>query len=202
MDVLNYTSHTSFRRAARRGTGAITAVVLAALVLSRIAGAQSGEPTEYEVKAAFLFNFTKFVEWPASSFEDSHSPIVLGILGEDPFGDSLARIIAGQKVQGRSLIIRKKHFGDDLRLCHVLFVSSSEREHRAQILGSIPSASVLTVSDMEGFAAAGGVMQFVTQDSRVRFIVNLDAVAQNRLHFSAKLLALAQVIGHGNRWVN
>jgi hypothetical protein len=186
MDVLNYTSHTSFRRAARRGTGAITAVVLAALVLSRIAGAQSGEPTEYEVKA----------------FEDSHSPIVLGILGEDPFGDSLARIIAGQKVQGRSLIIRKKHFGDDLRLCHVLFVSSSEREHRAQILGSIPSASVLTVSDMEGFAAAGGVMQFVTQDSRVRFIVNLDAVAQNRLHFSAKLLALAQVIGHGNRWVN
>ena len=105
-------------------------------------------------------------------------------------------MIMGQKVQGRSLVIRKERIGDDLRRCHVLFVSLSEREHAARILASVQAAGVLTVSDIEGFAEAGGVMQFVTEEDRVRFLVNLDAATQARLRLSAKLLALASVIRH------
>ena len=141
-----------------------------------------------------MFNFTKFVEWPEGSFNDPAAPIVIGIIGDDPFGDSLMRIVAEQTVQGRWIVIRKERFGDDLRRCHVLFISTSERQHSAQILTSLRDASVLTVSDIDGFAEAGGAMQFVTEENRVRFVVNLDAARQSKLRVSAKLLALARVI--------
>jgi hypothetical protein len=196
MDILKRTRHYLGLTFDARAAGWLLAASLAGLSLCSIAFAQSDQPSEYQLKAAFLFNFTKFVEWPYSSFEDSQSPIVLGIVGDDPFGDDLARIIAGQKVQGRSLAIRKERWGDDLRGCHVLFISASELDHSARILGGVRSASVLTVSDMEGFAEAGGVIQFVTQENRVRFVVNLDAATQKKLRLSAKLLALARVIGH------
>jgi YfiR/HmsC-like len=162
-----------------------------------LAAAQSGQPSEYEVKAAFLFNFTKFVEWPDSSFNSPQVPIVIGIIGEDPFGDSLTRIVAGQKVQGRAIVITKYRRGDDLRRCHILFISASERQHSALILAGLQGAGVLTVSDIDGFAEAGGVMQFVMQENRVRFVVNLGAATQGKLRVSAKLLALAQVVNHG-----
>ena len=106
-------------------------------------------------------------------------------------------IVAGQKVQGRSIVIRKERLGEDLRHCHVLFISASERQHSAQILAGLHEASVLTVSDMDGFADAGGVMQFVMQENRVHFVVNLDTATQSKLRVSAKLLALARVINHG-----
>jgi hypothetical protein len=158
------------------------------------AKAQSDQPSEYEVKAAFLFNFTKFVEWPDASFADPHAPIAIGIIGEDPFGDSLMRIVAGQKAQGRAIVIIKYRRGDDLRHCQILFISASERQHTTQILAGLQDAGVLTVSDIDGFAAAGGVMQFVMQENRVRFVVNLEAATQRKLRVSAKLLALAQVV--------
>ncbi len=179
-----------------RTAGFFVAACLAGLFVCSAGSAQSEQLSEYQLKAAFLFNFTKFVEWPDSSFEDPQAPIVLGIIGDDPFGDDLERIIAGQKVQGRSLVIRRKRWGDDLRRCHVLFVSLSERQRRTQILASVQPASVLTVSDIEGFAEAGGVIELVTQENRVRLIVNLDAANQSKLRVSAKLLALARVIGH------
>jgi len=182
----------------RRMAGSLALSVLAALLFVCAASGQSEQPSEYDVKAAFLFNFTKFVEWPESSFDDSHSPIVLGIIGDDPFGDSLPRMIAGQQVQGRSIVIRKERLGDDLRRCHILFVSASERQHRAQILASIEPSSVLTVSDIDGFAEAGGVIEFVTEENRVRFVVNLEAATESKLRMSAKLLALARIIGNGH----
>jgi len=169
------------------------------LLLAAVAGAasaQSDQPSEYEVKAAFLFNFTKFVEWPNGSFDGPLAPIVIGILGTDPFGDSLVNIVAGQKAQGRSIMIAKYRRGDDFRRCHVLFISASERQHTAEILAGLQDSNVLTVSDVDGFAAAGGVLQFVMQNNRVRFLVNLEAANQNKLRVSAKLLALAQVVNH------
>lgn len=158
--------------------------------------AQSDQPTEYAVKAAFLFNFTKFVEWPESVFENSQSPIVIGIVGHDPFGDSLLNIISGQKVQGRAVLVVKYRHGEDLRHCQVLFISASERLRAVEILSQLKEASVLTVSDIDGFAEAGGDMQFVMQENRVHFVVNLDAATQSKLRVSAKLLALARVINH------
>lgn len=196
MDALRRRIHQRRLSFAARTGDALLLAFLAGVFFGGKAKGQSEQPSEYQLKAAFLFNFTKFVEWPDSSFEDPQAPIVLGIIGDDPFGDTLARIIAGQKVQGRSLVIRKERWGDELRLCHVLFVSASEHERSSRILGSVRSASVLTVSDMEGFTEAGGVIEFVTQENRVRFIVNLDAATQSKLRLSAKLLALARVIGH------
>jgi len=195
MGILKRTQHCAGLTFHVRTAGFFVAASLAGILLYSIASAQFG-PSEYQVKAAFLFNFTKFVEWPEGSFEDQQAPIVLGIIGDDPFDGDLARMIAGQKVEGRSLMIRRERWGEDLRRCQVLFVSASEQEHSSRILGSVQSAGVLTVSDMEGFAEAGGVIEFVTHDSHVHFIVNLDAANQNRLHVSAKLLALARVIGH------
>lgn len=171
-------------------------VLAVSVLLSAMAAAQSDQPGEYEVKAAFLFNFTKFVEWPESSFHDAHSPIVIGIVGDDPFGAGLTSLVAGQKVQGRSIVITKYRRGDDLRRCHVLFVSASERQRAMEILAALQDSGVLTVSDLDGFAAAGGVLQFVMQENRVRFVVNLEAATQGKLRISAKLLALAQVVNH------
>lgn len=174
--------------------GWLILALAAGILSSTSAAAQTSEPNEYAVKAAFLFNFTKFVEWPDGSFNDSKAPIVLGIIGDDPFGESLTIIVAGQKVEGRSIVVQKHRYGDDLRHCHILFVSASERSHVAQILASVQLAGVMTVSDIDGFAEAGGLMQFVLEENRVRFVVNLDAAKQSKLRVSAKLLALARVI--------
>jgi hypothetical protein len=168
--------------------------VLVCVAYSAMTAAQSGAPTEYQVKAAFLFNFTKFVEWPATAFADPRAPIVLGVLGEDPFGRSLNLIVDGQFVRGRGITIRNYHFGDDLRGCQVLYVSASEQARTAQILGGLQRASMLTVSDMPNFAGEGGVVQFYMEEDRVRFVVNVDAAARANLRVSAKLLAVAHVI--------
>jgi uncharacterized protein DUF4154 len=182
-----------FRRGLRMAGWFLFALVAVALFCA-IAAAQSDQPGEYEVKAAFLFNFTKFVEWPENAFVDPHAPIVIGVIGDDPFGESLVRIVAGQKAQGRSIEVVKYRYGDNLRRCHVLFISASERQHRAPLLASLQEASVLTVSDIDGFAEAGGAIQFVMQENRVRFVVNLEVATQGKLRVSAKLLALARVI--------
>ena len=180
----------------RRGLGRfVMSAAIVGLVFSGTGQAQSDQANEYDVKAAFLFNFTKFVEWPDRAFDGPGAPIVMGVVGDSPFGDSLTRITAGQKVQGRDIVIRNSRRGDDLRRCQVIFVSAGERAHWTQMVTNLQSANVLTVSDMDDFAESGGVIQFVTQEQRVRFIVNLDAATRNGLHLSAKLLALAQVIG-------
>ena len=168
--------------------------LIAGVFVWTVAAAQSDQPSEYEVKAAFLFNFTKFVEWPENAFTNPRAPIVIGVIGDDPFGESLVHIVEGQQAQGRSIEVVKYRHGDELRRCHVLFISASERQRTEQILASLHQASVLTVSDMDGFAEAGGAIQFVIQENRVRFVVNLDVATQNKLRVSAKLLALARVI--------
>ena len=167
---------------------------LACAACAAMTAAQSGRPTEYQVKAAFLFNFTKFVEWPGTAFADPRAPIVLGVLGDDPFGGSLSLIVDGQFVRGRGITIRKYRFGDDLRGCHVLFVSASERVRAAQILEGLQGASVLTVSDFVGFVQGGGVVQFFMEEDRMRFVLNVEAAARANLRVSAKLLAVAHVI--------
>jgi hypothetical protein len=168
--------------------------IAAGALCCAIAAAQSDHADEYDVKAALLFNFTKFVEWPQDSFQDAAAPIVIGIIGDDPFGGNLLHMIEGKTVRGRYLVIRKERFGDDLRRCEVLFISASERQRSTRILGSLRGASVLTVSDIGGFAEAGGTMQFVTEERQLRLVVNLDAARQSKLLVSAKLLALARVI--------
>jgi hypothetical protein len=178
------------QQVARSFTLALIICVVSRVAVSPAIGQAGGY--EYDVKAAFLFNLTKFVEWPETTFASVHTPIILGIVGDDPFGGTLSRIVEGQVVSGRPVTIRKYRFGDDLSRCQVLFISPSDRLRVPQILASLQGASVLTVSDTEQFVDAGGMMQLIMEQSRVRFIVSLNAVAKTKLQISARLLALAR----------
>jgi hypothetical protein len=151
--------------------------------------------SEYQVKAAYLFNFLKFVEWPENSFTDPLAPIVIGVVGEDPFGNALPQVVIGKTVQGRDLVIRIYHAGEDLRGAHILFISASERKRLPTILSGLHGSSVLTVADTAGFLDAGGMIQFLNENGRVRFAVNVDATGRAKLKMSSKLLSLAKVAG-------
>ncbi len=150
---------------------------------------------EYQVKAAYLFNFLKFVEYPGESFADPLAPIVIGVVGDDPFGNALPQVVIGKTVQGRDLVIRMYRSGEDLRGAHILFISASERRRLPMILTSLHGSSVLTVADTEGFLDAGGMIQFLTENGRVRFAINVDATGRAKLKMSSKLLSLAKVVG-------
>ena len=104
---------------------------------------------EYQIKAAFLFNFAKFIEWPSEAFNNGGAPLVLGIMGEDPFGSAIDQALNGKTVNGRQLTIKRLKWGQNLRDCHILFISSSERNRLAQIIESLKGASVLTVGEMK-----------------------------------------------------
>jgi len=150
---------------------------------------------EYQVKAAYLFNFLKFVEYPSESFADPLAPIVIGVVGEDPFGNALPQVVIGKTVQGRDLVIHVYRTGEDLRGAHILFISASEKKRLPMILTSLRGSSVLTVSDIAGFLDAGGMIQFVNEDDRVRFAINMDATNRAKLKMSSKLLSLARAVG-------
>ena len=196
MDVLNVIPTGALRRLARPilyGCAAATMAVSLHAISARPASTQS-EQAEYEIKAAFLLNFTKFVEWPATSFADANAPIVLDIIGKDPFGNSLDGIVEGQFVQGRGVVVRRERPGEYLRSSQIAFIDDSEKARVPEILGSLQGFSVLTVSDIDGFAEEGGVIQFVIEEDRVRFVINLEAASRAKLKINSKLLALARVI--------
>ena len=145
--------------------------ILAALVVTLAAPVTAQAPAmgEYEVKAAFLFNFAKFVEWPENDFPDAKGPLVIGVLGTDPFGAALDQIIAEKRVNGRPFVIRRLADANNLQGCHILFISPSERASAKRLLAALARRSVLTVGETDGFADAGGVIEFFVQDNRVRF---------------------------------
>ncbi|HJQ22981.1 MAG TPA: YfiR family protein [Blastocatellia bacterium] len=182
------TSRAGRWRLARRAVSAL----LAALIIGPSAPAQTAN--EYQVKAAFLFNFVKFIEWPAEAFSDDGAPLVIGVIGQDPFGGHLDQAISGKSVNGRQLLVRRFKWGEDVRACHVLFISASERKHLAQIIASLRGAAVLTVGDMDQFTQQGGGINFVTEASKLRFEINASVAEQARLKISSKLLALARAV--------
>ena len=158
--------------------------------LSTVVQAQSAN--EYQVKAAFLYNFAKFVEWPSDAFGGGNAQLVIGVVGDDPFGGALDQAINGKTVNGRALVVRRLKWGQDLRSCHVLFISSSERKHLTQIIQSVKGASVLTVGDMGQFNQEGGIINFILAARQVRFEINSRGADQARLRISSKLMALAK----------
>ncbi len=172
--------------------GLLIALQAAGLDRGSLARAQDAQPTEYEVKAAFLYNFARFIEWPADAFDGPQTPLVIGILGEDPFGSALDDIIARKTVRGRAVVVRRLHRDQDLRGCHLLFISASEKKRLPEILLSLRGSTVVTVSEIDRFIYSGGTINLLVENSRVRFEVNLDAAARARAKISAKLLALAR----------
>jgi hypothetical protein len=183
-------------RAAKIAVG----IVLAAMLIS--GGAPSfarGETApEYVVKAAFLYNFAKFVEWPAESFAGPASPIVFFVFGPDPFGDAL-KTLKGKTANGRPIIVRYAANLGEVERCHLLFVSASEKANLPNILLNTKGWSILTVGDMHGFAQDGGIINMVKEEGRVGIEINMEAAQRSRLKISSKLLALAKIVTPGRR---
>jgi hypothetical protein len=173
-----------FRRAA--------AMVLVAVAWMAGAGAAAANDLEAEVKAAMLYNFTRFVEWPASAWKDPRAPMVVGVLGSDPFGQVLEDTLRDKTYGGgRPIVVRRLKSIAEIDGCQVLFVSRSEKKRLAEVLHAPQAAGVLTVSDIEDFTRSGGVIGFQTVDHKVRFGVNLGTASKAGLTISSKLLRLA-----------
>jgi hypothetical protein len=172
------------------------------LILLAVSTLISGEPllaqshglTEYEIKAGFLFNFTKFVEWPEGAFVDSGAPIILGILGENPFGELLTTAVAGKAVNGRAVLVKQFKEGQDLRGCQVLFVAAADKKHMAQTLGKLKGSKVLTVGEGTGFTQSGGMIAFLVEGNKVRLEIDLEAASEAHLKISAKVIAVAHLV--------
>ena len=148
---------------------------------------------EYQVKAAFLYNLSKFIEWPGDARREE--PISFCILGDDPFGTALDRTVADKRVGGRPVRIRRSGRLDDLTGCEVLFVSASERPRLDRLLAKLAGSPVLTTADFEGFAERGGMIGFVVRDGRLGLVVNVDAAERAGLRVSSRLLKVAAVVG-------
>jgi hypothetical protein len=170
---------------------ASTVLLGAVLCMVAARAAQSG-PTETQIKAAFLLNFTAFVEWPESAFQDARSPIIVGIAGNDPFGPFLDELLAGETVAGRPLTLRRIKPGEDPAGCHLLFISDSERPNWASLMARLRGQPCVTVGNGPDFIRAGGIIEFAQDRGRVRFRISQAAARASGVVLSSKLLRLAQ----------
>lgn len=164
------------------------------LALDPTVRAQVLPSAEYRIKAEYLANFAKFVEWPDGTFANGDRSFVIGVVGNYPFGISLSEAVSGKTVHGRKIQIRILTPRDNLRDCQILFFGGSDQKRFAQILTSLQGASVLTVGEADGFLPAGGTINFLVEQERVRFEVNPAAADRARLKLSSQLLAIARNI--------
>ena len=171
---------------------ALAGVVSLTLFARGIGLAQESPPSEYQVKAAFLFNFGKFVEWPTNAFANAEAPLVIGVFGGNPFDGDLERIVAGQKVAGHPVAVRQIKALPDVKGCQILFIPASAENQARDVLNAAGGAGVLTVGESDGFCDEGGMINFVMMDRQVRFDINNDAVKAAGLKISSKLLTLAR----------
>jgi hypothetical protein len=162
-----------------------------ATLTSSLYGQSIVRADEYRVKAAILYNLAKFIEWPDDVFGAQTDPLIVCVLGTDPFGPVLDQTLSGHLVGGRP--ITAKRVGEVTPACHMLFISTSEHKRLPVLVDELRGMSVLTVSDDEDFIAQGGMIGLVTEGERVRFAINSEAADHARLKVSARLLALAIV---------
>ena len=172
---------------------AISAVSLAAALVAPMSSscAQQTTVSEYREKANFLAAFPKFVEWPAGAFPSAEAPLLICIFGNFSFGTSLAELTRGALIRGRQVEIRWVRNEQELRTCHILFVSRSEGKRYAKIFKAILGASVLTVGETPDFMASGGAIDFLIEEDRLQFAVNIGAANNAHLRISSSMLALA-----------
>ena len=178
-------------------------VILLCSSLALGASAQSSDSSassEYLIKAGFIYNFAQLVQWPSVAFSQPDSPIVIGILGTDPFGPTIDRVIENKKLDGRNLVVRRLKWGKDLKDlkdCNILFVSSSETQHIDEVVSMVKWLPILTIGETPGFATRGGIINLTLEGNKVRFEVNIEAAKQAKLNISSRLLALARIVPQG-----
>jgi hypothetical protein len=177
--------------------GALPRLLWAALAyVLLLQGVDAAEaPSEYQVKAVFLFNFSHFVDWPAQTFTSPSDPFVIGILGIDHFGSHLDETVRGERIDGRPIIVRRYAKLDDIADCQILFIDASEATQLDSIIRSLGHRNILTVSDIDGAALRGMMVQFVTENNRIRLRINVESSRAAGLSISSKLLRLADIVG-------
>jgi hypothetical protein len=172
----------------------VLALVLGFTASARAQDPRSAESSEYLIKAGYIFNFARLVEWPASGAPKGQ-PIVIGVLGNDSFATVLGRVVDGKKIDDRPFLVKRlknKEFKDCG--CQILFVAAAESARADEIIQLQHTAPVLTIAEAPDFARRGGMIALVLEDSKVRFIVNVDAATQAGLSVSSRLLTLATVV--------
>lgn len=175
----------------RRFILAVASACLAILLGARAVRAEA--PREYQLKAAFIYNFLQFVDWPPGAFADRAAPIVVATVGDDPFQGALDKAIGGKAVGGRALVVRHFAKGPDVKGCQLIFVPEGQEEQFGAALQKLANAPVLTVGESEAFARQGGMIRFFEEDNRLRFEINPTAAEKVGLRISSKLLKLARI---------
>ena len=168
-----------------------------ALFVSPAAWPQSEQTVQYPLKLAFIYNVTKFVEWPPEAFSSPSAPVVICIAGRDPFPADAERELRSRTSGGRPIDIRKITITDDLGNCQVVFISDAEEKNAAGILTRAENTSALTIGENEGFAQRGGVVNLVSRHANIHFEINTGAAERKRLTLSSRLLALAKIVQTG-----
>jgi hypothetical protein len=170
--------------------------IAAALWMATMSTALAQERTasEYEVKAAFLYNFVKLTQWPTNAFGATNSPIVIGVLGQDPFGPLLDKAVHNKSIARRKIVVKRYKHLDEAVMCHLLFVSSSEKDNVGLITTALARRPVLSVGDLDGFAEHGGIIQLIREGENVRFAINPSVAARAGLTISSDLLGLATIV--------
>ena len=165
----------------------------ALLALAALAPPARAQFSEYDTKAGFLANFTQFVKWPATAFSDAAAPFSIGILGDDPFGGVLEKIVAEKTACGRKIVIRRGRKPEEMRGCQVVFIAKSERARVADYVAVLQGANILLVGETEQFTRQGGVIGFKMEGNQVRFEINRGTAQRAGLELSSRLLKLASV---------
>lgn len=174
-------------------------VVALAFFLTTGLFAQQAKPSEYQVKATYLYNFGRFVKWPDALPAGKGDSFSVCVLGQDPFGPILDSTLAGETLDGKRVVLRRISKPQDAGECRILFISSTEERHLKEILTALDESGVLTVSDMPGFTRRGGMIQFVLEGERVRFEINLASAESARLVLSSQLLKVAASVKRNGR---
>jgi hypothetical protein len=181
----------------RVGVGCAACLLLLTAMLPADSAWSAQVTPEYQLKAVFLFNFTQFVEWPPQAFADTNGALVIGVLGNDPFGEYLDETVRGETVNGRPLKVQRYASVDAVGNCHVLFISRSEAAHLPEILAKLKSRSILTVGETDDFVNAGGIIRFLTVANKIRLRIGLESAQQANLTLSSKLLRPADIVRNG-----
>lgn len=161
------------------------------LVVPCLRSQQASKPNEYQVKAVYLYNFGRFVQWPTKDAVNNDGPFTICILGQDPFGPVLDSTLAGESLGGKPVMTKRIAKPQDAADCRILFINSKEEGHLQEILAELNGAAILTVSDMPAFSRRGGMIQFVLDGDKVRFEINLTSAEAAKLVLSSELLKVA-----------
>ena len=154
---------------------------------------QTVQLAEYKIKAVFLFNFTQFVEWPEDAFSHYNDPLVIGILGKNPFGNYINEAVAGEKMGNHPLTIVRYNNVDEITNCQMLFINLNDA-NLTDILSSLNNRSILTVSDSPNFIQSGGMIEFVTMNNKIKLQINPGKAKAAGLNISSKLLSVADIL--------